>query len=313
MIDLLKTQTQFLKDLENAGKSANTLKNYRADLQAFNKFLQERKRPMMLKSFPTAQAHEYQGHLEATYGSPNSIRRRVQALRLYFDFLVSRHGFPDNPIKQMAVAPKVLDRPAPVPFKELVKLKNRWEEKVRATKGLESLSALRNLMVLVLIYEGGLKVSDLARLEISDMLNDKKGLRALVRPPRRDPYTIPLGPAARALWPVYRTALETAWPGKEGAKFVLFNANPHRILAGSLSPRGTELVFEEVRRTLKIEITARNLRQACVFRWMCLQTPASQIKEWLGVAPDYDMGLFEKVFAEDKPLYLDLPAGRVHA
>lgn len=307
MIDLLKTQGQFLKDLQSQGKSPNTLKNYRADLQAFNKFLTERSRPLTLKSFPLPQALEYQGYLEATYGSPNSIRRRVQALRLYFDFLVVKHAWPDNPIKQMAVAPKVLDRPAPVPFKDLIRWKNHLEERAKNSKGLERLSALRNLMVLRLIYEAGLKVSDLARLELSDMLEEKKGMRVLVRPDKRDPYSIPVSLELKKFFQEYREALQKAWPDKDEPTFVLFNANPHRILGGALSPRGTELVFEEARRSLKIDITARNLRQACVFRWMCLQITPSQIKEWLGVAPDYDMGLYVDVFNKDKPLFLDLP------
>lgn len=307
-IDLIKTQLQFLKDLEIKGKSPNTLKNYRADLQVFNKFLSEHKRPMTLKSFPLAQVHEYQGHLQKTYGSPNSIRRRVQALRLYFDFLVQRHDFPDNPIKQMAVAPKLLEKPTPVPFKDIIKLKDWLEARISVTEGLERLLSMRNLLVVLLVYESGIKVSDLARLELSDVIDDKKGLRVLVKPPKRDPYSIPVSLGLKQFFHLYRTELTELWPNRERPKFALFNANPHRILAGSLSPRGTEMVFEEFRRQLKIDITARNLRQAAVFRWMCLKTSEGQIKEWLGVAPNYDLALYLEVFNQkDPPLYLDLP------
>lgn len=308
-IDLVKTQHQFLKDLETKGKSPNTLKNYRADLQVFNKFLAEHKRSMVLKSFPLAQVQEYQGHLQKTYGSPNSIRRRVQALRLYFDFLVQKHDFPENPIKLMAVAPKLLEKPTPVPFKDIVKLKAWLEARISKAQGLEQMLAMRNLLVVMLIYETGIKVSDLARLELSDILDDKKGgLRVMVRPPKRDPYSIPIGPQFKAFFQEYKSALKAIWHFDEGPRYVLFNANPHRILSGTLSPRGTELVFEEIRRHLKIEITARTLRQAAVFRWMCLQTSPGQVKEWLGVAPDYDLSLYLEVFNQkDPPLYLDLP------
>lgn len=309
-IDLIQTQHQFLKDLEIKGKSPNTLKNYRADLQVFNKFLAEHKRSMVLKSFPLAQVHEYQGHLQKTYGSPNSIRRRVQALRLFFDFLVQKHDFPENPIKLMAVAPKLLERPTPVPFKDIVKLKAWLEARIEQSTGLERLLSMRNLFVVMLVYESGIKVSDLARLELSDLLPEKKtsGVRVLVRPPKRDPYSVPLSASFKNYFQLYRHELETQWPNEEKPRFALFNANPHRILSGTLSPRGTELVFEEIRRHLKIEITARTLRQAAVFRWMCLQTSAGQIKEWLGVAPDYDLSLYLEVFNQkDPPVYLDLP------
>lgn len=308
-IDLIKTQQQFLKDLETKGKSPNTLKNYRADLQVFNKFLTAHKRPMTLKSFPLAQVQEYQGHLQETYGSPNSIRRRVQALRLYFDFLVQKHSFPENPIKLMIVAPKLLEKPTPVSFKELIKLKSWLENKVELSEGLEKLLHMRNLLVVLLVYETGIKVSDLARLELQDLMDDKKsGMRVLVRPPKRDPYSIPVGAHFKESFQVYKAELKSLWPKKESPRFLLFNANPHAILSGSLSPRGTEMVFEELRKQLKIEITARTLRQAAVFRWMCLKVSEGQIKEWLGVAPNYDLSLYLEVFnKKDFPMYLDLP------
>lgn len=309
MIDLLVTQQQFLKELEKSGKSFNTLKNYRADLQVFNKFLAAHKRPLSIKTFTVTQVQEYTGHLEKTYGSPNSIRRRVQALRLYFDYLMAQHRFPDNPIKLVPVAPKVLDKPAPVPFKDLLKLKDALLERRDKSHGLERLMAFRNLIIVALIYESGVKVSDLARLEMSDLISDKQGLRILVRPPKRDPYSVPLSAPLKALWKEYKTELEKAWTGPGELSFALFNANPHRILAGSLSPRGTELFFEEVRKGLKIDITARTLRQAAVFRWMCQKVSDSQIRQWLGVAPDYDLSLYIHAFtsARSTPLYLDLP------
>jgi integrase/recombinase XerC len=308
MIDLVKTQQQFLKNLELSGKSFNTVKNYRADLQVFNKFLAQHKQSMVLKTFTLTQVQEYTGHLNQLYGSPNSIRRRVQALRLFFDFLVQKHNFPDNPIKLVPVAAKVLDKPNPVPFKDLIKLKDWLIERRDKTQGLERLGIFRHLIVVALIYESGVKVSDLARLELSDILPDKQGLRVLIRPAKREPYSIPLSAAFKVIWKEYKTELEALWPGPGDVKFALFNANPYRILAGSLSPRGTELFFEDVRKMLKIDITARSLRQACVFRWMCLEVSESQIREWLGVAPDYDISLYVEAFnhPKERPIYLDL-------
>ena len=308
MIDLLKTQQDFIDELTRAGKSFNTIKNYRADLQVFNKFLTQFKRPLTLKTFTITQVQEYTGFLDKTYGSPNSIRRRVQALRLYFDYLVIHHNFPDNPIKLVPVAPKLLEAPTPVPFKDLVKLTAHLLTRRDQLLGLERLIVFRNLIIVALIYETGIKVSDLARLELSDVLPDKSGLRLLVRPPKREPYTIPLSSHFKALWKDYKAELTTLWPGPGEPSFVLFNANPHRILSGTLSPRGTELFFEEARKLLKIEITARSLRQACVFRWMCEHVSEGQIKEWLGVAPDYDISLYVSAFTATKsvPVYLEL-------
>jgi site-specific recombinase XerD len=306
MIDLAKTQLQFLKNLESSGKSFNTVKNYRADLEAFNKFLVLKKRPMTLKSFSATEAQEYASYLENLYGSPNSIRRRVQALRLFFDFLVTKHSYPDNPIKLMPVAPKLLEKPDPASFKDLVKIKDFLIKKIETTEGLEKLMGFRNLFVFAIIYESGVKVSDLARLERADLIGERKSFRVLIRPEKREAYSVPLSGSLFDLWQTYQTALLSEWPYENKPTFALFNANPYKILSGSLSPRGTELFFEEVRRATKLTLSARSLRQACVFRWMNLQSSESQIKEWLGVAPDYDISLYNEVFQTKKPLYLDL-------
>ena len=48
----------------------------------------------------------------------------------------------------------------------------------------------------------------------------------------------------------------------------LFNANPYKILSGSLSARGIEIIFKEYSKKLKIEMTAKKLRQSCIFKWI---------------------------------------------
>jgi site-specific recombinase XerD len=307
MIDLTLTQKEFLDSLKAQGKSFNTLKNYRADLEAFNKFLVLKKRPLKLTSFGHGEAQEYAQHLEELYASANSIRRRVQALRLFFDFLITHYHFPLNPIKTMPVAAKVLELPSPPPLKDLVKVKDHLLQEIQSQEELASLCARRNLIIFALIYEAGLKVSDLSHLELEDIIQDKKGKRVMVHPPKRDPYSIALSEHFFKIFSEYETKLSETWKMPTKLRYLLFNANPYKILSGALSARGIELIFEQIRDKTKVEITARNLRQACVFKWMNQQKSASQIKEWLGVAPDYDMGLYKSVFEKDKPLFLDIP------
>src|SRR5690606_15757912 len=98
----------------------NTVKNYKADLQCFNTFLIDKQKHLKLKAFTTTQVQEYSLFLTSKYGSPNSVRRRVQALRLFFDYLMAQNIFTENPLKKMAVSPKVLDNPTPTPFPEVM-------------------------------------------------------------------------------------------------------------------------------------------------------------------------------------------------
>src|SRR5690606_28890561 len=111
--NLLEKQTEFLDQLKVQGKSFNTVKNYKADLACFNGFLLTKQDHLKVTEFTTAQVQEYAQYLAAKYDSSNSVRRRVQALRLFFDFLQMQNIFEENPIKKMAVSPKILDIPRP--------------------------------------------------------------------------------------------------------------------------------------------------------------------------------------------------------
>ena len=89
-IDLLDLQGKFLKQLEVQEKSFNTIKNYRTDLNIFNKFLTKRGRNLEIVQISETELKEYQQFLNVQYNSPNSIRRRIQALRIFFDFLIQQ-------------------------------------------------------------------------------------------------------------------------------------------------------------------------------------------------------------------------------
>lgn len=302
---LIDKQQEFLKGLERQGKSFNTVKNYKADLQCFNTFLIEKQQHLKVTAFSTTQVQEYSRYLDKKYNSPNSVRRRVQALRLFFDYLLGQDLFPDNPLKKMAVSPKVLDNPEPTPFKEVRKTYELLKKRFNESEGLTQLVHARNVVIFHLIYGAGLKVSDLAKLSFNSILKDKQGFRVLVEHPKRDPYSIPLPEVFNQDFIIYKNLLNENLKRMDlEIDELLFNANPYRILSGGLSPRGTELFFEELRRELKSDMTAKSLRQSCIFKWLNLAVNHATIKEWLGVTPSYSLELYLEELKKD-------PAGLV--
>ncbi|WP_408096808.1 tyrosine-type recombinase/integrase [Peredibacter sp. HCB2-198] len=303
--NLLDKQQEFLKLLERQGKSFNTVKNYKADLQCFNTFLIDKQEHLKIKSFSSTQVQEYSRYLDEKYGSPNSVRRRVQALRLFFDYLLGQNLFPENPLKKMAVSPKVLDNPEPTPFPEVIKTYKLLKKRIKDTEGLQQLVNARNVVIFHLIYGAGLKVSDLAKLSFGSILKDKNSYRVMVEHPKRDPYSIPLPEAFNKDFLFYKNRLQDYQRQEElEMEELLFNANPYKILSGGLSPRGTELFFEELRREMKTEMTAKSLRQSCIFKWLNMTVSHTTIKEWLGVTPSYSLELYLEELKKD-------PAGKV--
>jgi site-specific recombinase XerD len=294
--NLLDQQNEFIKILTHQGKSFNTIKNYKADLRCFNAFLLDKQKDLKMKAFTSAQVNEYSQYLDAKYGSPNSVRRRVQALRLFFDYLLERNLFPENPLKKMAVSPKVLDNPEPTPFKEVIDTYKLLKKRFDDTEGLQKLVNSRNLVIFHLIYGAGLKVSDLAKLHFSSILKDSKGFRVLVEHPKRDPYSVPLPSVFLKDFQDYKSLYQEK---DLEIDELLFNANPYKILSGGLSPRGIELFFEELRRHLKNEMTAKSLRQSCIFKWLNMNINHATIKEWLGVTPNYSLELYLEEFKKD--------------
>jgi site-specific recombinase XerD len=291
--NLIDKQQEFLKLLEMQGKSFNTVKNYKADLQCFNKFLINKQKHLKVRAFTSSQVQEYSQFLDEKYPSSNSVRRRVQALRLFFDFLLSQNLFPENPLKKMAVSPKVLDNPEPTPFTEVIKTYQLLKKKLNNSEGLAQIVCSRNIVIFHLIYGAGLKVSDMAKLQFASILKDNKGFRVLVEHPKRDPYSIPLPAVFNNDFQFYKTHYLNLLK-KEDLEIeeLLFNANPYKILAGGLSPRGTELFFEELRKNLKNNMTAKSLRQSCIFKWLNQSVNHTTIKEWLGVTPSYSLELY---------------------
>ena len=285
-------QKKFLKHLKNLGRSSNTLKNYKMDLDYFHHYLYRKKKNPKNPASP-ATIKQYGSYLQKKSISDNSRRRRVQTLRIFFDFLIEKNHITSNPARLIPPSPKFLDKPRPTPFKDIKTLWKYLEEaKHNSPKPLSSLLLKRNQVIFLLIFGSGLKVSDIVKLKNKHITSG----RVLVTPRKRDHYTIPLSPLFKPLYRDYITSLKKL-KKSQNIKFdtLCFNANAHHILSGGLTARGIEMIFEESRNRLKLTtLTPKSLRQACIFKWLSSGIKESLIKEWMGVAPSYDMNLYQK-------------------
>lgn len=299
-LNLLKLQEDFCHNLNEAGKSFNTIKNYKTDLNIFNKFLLSKGAKLSLTEISDEQLKEYSRFLEKKYNSPNSIRRRVQALRLFFDYLIQTDQYSHNPIKKMIVSPKVVDKPNPPKFHVIKGIADELKSKMDESSGHTKLLALRNLVLISLIYEAGLKVSDIENLKDAHIKKSRGLYRILVTPEKKEPYMVSMSEGFEVLHLEYKKLLIER-KDKDQASFdnYLFNANPYRILKGGLSSRGIEVLFKEISKKLKITITAKSLRQACIIHWLNQNKPESRIKELMGVQPKYSLTPYKSLIEED--------------
>lgn len=294
--ELFALEQEFYSNLRAQGKSQNTLKNYKTDLDCFNYYLNSEYSTVEVKNFDQDLVSNYGQYLEKKYTSDNSRRRRVQALRIFFDFLLNKGLVASNPVRKLPTSPKFLDIPRPTPFIDVKTLWTYLVEESHSQDKIQELLSKRNQILFLLIFGAGLKVSDLSELTISDITipnNSDDMPRVLIRHPKRDAYTVSLPKVFEKVYADYLVILEEM-KLKSQISFdnLLFYANPYRIISGSLSARGIEIIFEDYRNKLIITLTPKSLRQACIFKWIQLEKNTSLIKEWLGLAPSYDFKLY---------------------
>jgi hypothetical protein len=55
---------------------------------------------------------------------------------------------------------------------------------------------------------------------------------------------------------------------------------------------------------MKTKMTAKSLRQACIFKWLNMNIPHTTMKEWMGVTPSYSLDLYLEELKKD-------PSGKV--
>lgn len=301
--ELFALEQEFYSNLRAQGKSQNTLKNYKTDLDCFNYYLNSEYATTAVSNFDQALVSNYGKYLETKYSSDNSRRRRVQALRIFFDFLLNKGLVTGNPVRKLPTSPKFLDIPRPTPFIDVKTLWTYLVEESHTQDKIQELLSKRNQILFLLIFGAGLKVSDLSDLSISDITISTNGdePRVLIHHPKRDAYTVALPKIFEKVYADYLVILEEM-KNKSGITFdnLLFYANPYRIISGGLSARGIEIIFEDYRNKLMITLTPKSLRQACIFKWIQQQKSTTLIKEWLGLAPSYDL----KLYLEHAPNFL---------
>jgi len=186
-----------------------------------------------------------------------------------------------------------------------------WQRIGLAHTNKERIQAYRNFLLFVLIYETGLTVSQLADLKREHLLNHPesgKWDRILIISTKRDPYTVPAPSHFTAHLQQYFALLdEEMQRDKFHFQELFFNSNPYRFISAGISPRGIETIFKKANETLKgQDVTPKSLRQSCVLRWIGQEAPVALIKGWMGVAPFFNMSLYEQVFLSRKEEVLQL-------
>ena len=327
METLEETCSQFLKNQQEKGKTANSLENYKTDLDCFLDFCQrffdskkkedlledEEKRGIPLAFLDYALMKEYGSCLESKYKDyPNSKRRKLSSLRIFFDYLILTQRASSNLAKIIPNPPKELRPLSPVSLEDLsllvAHLMHRQKEetygpnapnavKIKKSR-LENLSNLicwRDLCLFSLNYYTAIKVSHLGKVRWEEIFWDKENNfaspRILVSYRKRSPISIPFPSTFAKILLVYYEKF-SGFMGRPVSS-LFFKANFASILGEGMSPRGIELTFQKYKESLGLKcFTPKALCQSAVLYWLQQGKSPELVKDWMGVAPDYDLTLY---------------------
>lgn len=190
--------------------SAHTVDAYRRDLNQWADFATD-SQPEKLHphSITTNDLRLWIASRSRQGDSPRTIRRKVQALRAFFRFMMKRKGMAENPAQELILAKT--DRPLPVYVRQ-----SETEAILDSELDASDFVNVRDRLIIMLIYETGLRCSEVQQLEDADVDTNKGELKVLGK--RNKERIIPFGRELSEMIDTYRhlkTQTIPAGPAKE--------------------------------------------------------------------------------------------------
>ncbi len=212
-----KALALFLSSLQARGMSPNTLKAYKADISDYLTFLGDSKQELSLDSL-----RDWMWRQSEAGATKSTLARKTSSVKAFTAYLFQRGEIDSDPGLRLR-APK-LDRTLPKVASE--KSLSEVFEKLQAVATTDNPSAQRDLCAFELLYATGMRVSELAALDISDV-DFSRGL-LMVTGKGNKQRMLPYGEQAAK-------ALDT-WI-REGRKKFEIESSPNSVLLTSRGKR----------------------------------------------------------------------------
>jgi integrase/recombinase XerC len=274
---------EFLKYLaDERNDSPHTVRAYRRDLEAFMQFCDEYFGGSDAWDWSTVDRlamRAFMGSLGRRGMAKRSVARAVSALRTFYRFLGSRYGVEVNPTKSVRL-PKLEKRLPAVMDRAQVELMFEFAEAVAVEGGF---LGRRDLAMLEVFYATGMRLSELAGLNIADA--DIVSEQVKIRGKGKKERIVPLGShASRAIRRYYEERelfVEKRQPPRLERKAVFLSQRGRR-----LSPRGVQAVVKKYLRLLddNVGLKVHTLRHSFATHMLDAGADLRAVQELLGHA-----------------------------
>jgi integrase/recombinase XerC len=237
-----RTIAEFLNYLTHERKfSPATIAAYQSDIEGFYRYLFEAQTRDDAVNLPLIRDF-LMGELRRGVGK-RSLRRRVAALRHYFEYLVDHEVMTNNPFRLIS-APKTGIKLPKVLFPDQV------ASLLAANRQRTDLLSERDTAILELLASSGLRVSELCSLTLQDIDMRNRMMRILGKGGKE--RLVPFNPSAQASLSAYldnlRPRLLSRHPD-EAKSFVFLSK-----LGQPLTNRGVEFILRNVEKKTQIAL-----------------------------------------------------------
>jgi site-specific recombinase XerD len=279
----MKTQItlkDFEQHLRGADRSENTITGYGDDLADFAKWFETTNtEPLTPANITPSDVRAYKQHLLNRKLKLATINRRLASLSAYARWAIEAGQIESDPtakiqpVKQVQAGPKWLDR------KQRFVLQRIVEQQVQLAavrpEGRRSLWRLRDAMLITVMTHTGLRVAEVAGLDLSDVELKPRSGKITVRGKGTEIRTVPLNVEARTAlerWLALRPPVET--PAVFVSQFLL-----------RMTTRSVERVVAEYGQRAKLDtLTPHMLRHTFAKTLVDRGIPIDQVSTLLGHA-----------------------------
>ena len=212
---------------KSTDKSPMTLASYRSDLIQFTVWFEATNNEVMrLTNITPTDARQYKQHLVDTGLRPPTINRRLLSLKYFLEW-----GWRTKKIKYRFPLPKTVKQSQAIP-----KWLNRCQQN-QLLRHIEQLGNTRDIAIVKILLNTGLRVSELCGLKWSDItMSDRKG-KLLVNAGKGSKYRdIPLNKDARLAF------FSMDYTIHAGSDAFIFTGQ-----RGALSSRGVQLMLNRLK------------------------------------------------------------------
>ncbi|MFC1770846.1 site-specific tyrosine recombinase/integron integrase [Candidatus Margulisiibacteriota bacterium] len=268
MKNLNKYLKGFLDFLEfEKNSSQNTISNYQRDIKHFFRFISQNK-VLQLDQINPRLCRQYLQVLEQEQLQPRSIARKVAAQRSFWRYLQTKEITEENPW-EFLITPKIPRRLPNVLFQAEA---NAFLDNIDTSTPL----AVRNRVIVELLYGAGLRVTELISLDLSDLSLEEGEL--LVKGKGSKERIALFGQKAKEYLRLYIETIRPEWL-KQSTDAIFLNKNGTRLTVRSVQ-RIIKKLIQELGLTNKV--TPHTLRHSFATSLYNAGADLRSIQELLG-------------------------------